>query len=103
MPDITLVHYILHPVFGSLCTVALLSDRFPPTLLFSTRVPYICHVSPLCRALCSCTPVIEGVDIDANVFTHQTNTERMSKPTNFEGLSVHFSANTRQIYVIAVS
>jgi hypothetical protein len=39
---------------------------------------------------------IEGVDIDAKVFTHQANAERVSKPTDFEWLSSHFSASTRE-------
>jgi hypothetical protein len=40
--------------------------------------------------------VIESIDIDANVLTHQANTERMSKPTDFEWLSGHFPESTRQ-------
>jgi hypothetical protein len=39
---------------------------------------------------------IEGIDINTNVLTHQANTERVSKPTDFEWLSAHFSESTCQ-------
>jgi len=48
------------------------------------------------RSIMSWYIFIEGVDIDAKVFTHQANAERVSKPTDFEWLSSHFSASTRE-------
>src|ERR1700679_710468 len=98
MSDITLFYCIPHPVFNSFCMVSLLRDRSETTLLFRIRIPYICHMFTLCGVMRSCILVIEGIDIDANVFTHQANTQRVSKPTNFERFPVHFSENTRQIW-----
>jgi len=40
--------------------------------------------------------IIESIDINANVLTHQANTERLSKPTDFEWFPGHFSETTRQ-------
>jgi hypothetical protein len=83
--------------------VHLLSDMSQTTSLLSIGVPYICRMPRFRSIMYSEIMIIEGVDIDANMFAHQANTERVSEATDFEWLSAHFSGRPRQIHVATVA
>ena len=76
----------------SLVVVDLLGNEFPPLHLLPVRVPKSRLVpSPFGRTMCSHVLVVQGIDINANMLPHQTNTQSVGKPANFEWLASHLS------------
>ena len=71
--------------------VDLFRDEFSPLHLLVVGIPNFSLGPWFGGTMCSHVLVVQGIDVNANVLAHQTNTQRVGKPANLERLAGHRS------------